>query len=148
RMLIGGVIDDQLGDDADAALVRGPHEGLEVAQRAVARMDALVVRDVVPIVTQRRRIEGQQPERVDAEVREVVELRREAGKVAYAVVRAVEKGPDVRLIDDGVLVPEWIVAQQRRHDSRPASVCRTGSDGAGTSRMSTCAGRVSGSSRT
>ena len=104
-MLVGRVVDDQLGDDADAALVRLVHEALEVLDRAVARMDALVVRDVVAVVAQRRRIEGQQPQRVDAEPLQVVELARQPGKVADAVVVAVEEGADVRLVDDRVLVP-------------------------------------------
>ena len=108
-MLVGGVVDDQLGDDADAARVRLVDEALEVVQRAVARMDVLVVGDVVAVVAQRRRIERQQPERVDAELLEVVELLRQAGEVADAVVVAVEEGADVHLVDDGVLVPERII---------------------------------------
>ena len=79
-MLIRGVVDDQLGDDPDAAPVRFVDEAVEVRQRAVARMDVLVVRDVVPVVSQRRRVEGQQPERVDPEVFEIRELLRQPGK--------------------------------------------------------------------
>ena len=67
------------------------------SQRAVARMDVLVVRDVVAVVSQRRRIEGQQPEAVDAEALQVVELLRQAREVADAVVVAVEERADVRL---------------------------------------------------
>ena len=108
RMLIGGVVDDQLGDDADVAAVRLGHEPIEVVQRAVARMDVLVVRDVVAVVAQRRRVERQQPQRVDAEPLQVVELLGQPGEVADAVVVAVEEGADVRLVDDGVLVPERV----------------------------------------
>ena len=90
------------------AAVRLGDEPLEVVQRAVARMDVLVVGDVVAVVAQRRRVERQQPERVDAELLQVVELLGQAGEVADAVVVAVEEGADVRLVDDGVLVPERI----------------------------------------
>ena len=69
-------------------------------------MDALVVGDVVAVVAQRRGVEGQEPERVDAEPLQVVELLGQAGKVADAVVVAVEEGADVHLVDDRVLVPE------------------------------------------
>ena len=41
--------------DPDAAPVRLVDEPIEVLQRAVARMDVLVVRDVVAVVAQRRR---------------------------------------------------------------------------------------------
>ena len=109
RMLIGGVIDDELGDDADPAAMRLGDEPIEILERAVARMDVLVVRDVVPVVAERRRVERQQPETVDPEPLEVLQLLREAGEVADAVVGAVEERADVRLIDDGVLVPQRIV---------------------------------------
>ena len=49
-MLVGGVVDDELGDDAQAALVRLAHEAAEVAHRAVGRVDAAVVGDVVAVV--------------------------------------------------------------------------------------------------
>ena len=39
RMLIRGVVDDQLDQHLDAALVRRVDERLEVVERAVARMD-------------------------------------------------------------------------------------------------------------
>ena len=84
-------------------------EALEVGERAVARMDVLVIRDVVAVVAQRRRIERQQPDRVHAKALEVIELLGEAGEVADAIVGAVEEGANVRLIDDGVLEPERIV---------------------------------------
>src|SRR5207247_3648310 len=45
------------------------------------------------------------------EVRKVIELAGEARKVADAVVIAVVKRTNVRLIDDGVLVPEVIHRQ-------------------------------------
>ena len=48
--------------------------------------------------------------RVDAELLDVVELLDQAAKVADAVVVAVEERLDVQLVDDGVLVPERIVA--------------------------------------
>ena len=107
-VLVGGVVDDELGDDANVAAMRFRHEALEVLHRPVVRMDVLVVGDVVAVVPERRRIEGQQPERVDAEALEVVEPLCQAGEVADAVVVAVEEGAHVHLVDDGVLVPEGV----------------------------------------
>ncbi len=88
-------------------------EPREVVERAVARVDVQVVGDVVAVVAQRRGKEGQQPEAGDAEALQVVELLREALKVADAVVVAVEERLDVRLVDDRVLVPERIVVRAR-----------------------------------
>ncbi len=53
RMLIGRVVADQLGDDAQAAPVRLADEGADIAHRPVVGMDARVVGDVVPVVLQR-----------------------------------------------------------------------------------------------
>ena len=71
-----GVVDDELGDDPQAALVRLLDEALDVRQRAVVGMDVAVVGDVVAVVAPRRRIERQQPDRGDAEFGDVVELLR------------------------------------------------------------------------
>ena len=42
-MLVGGVVDDQLGDYPQAALVGLPDELFEFAQRAVCRIHLLIV---------------------------------------------------------------------------------------------------------
>ena len=60
-MLIGGVINDQLGDDAKATFVRGSQEQPKIVQRSIVGMDLGVVGDVVTVVFERRDIEGQQP---------------------------------------------------------------------------------------
>ena len=49
-MLVGGVVDDEVDDHADAALLGAVGELDEVAERAVARIDAVVVGDVVAVV--------------------------------------------------------------------------------------------------
>jgi hypothetical protein len=59
-------------------------------------MHAAVVGDVVAVVTPRRGAERQQPECVDAEIVDVIELRGEAAEIADAVVVAVEEGADAR----------------------------------------------------
>ena len=68
RMLVRGVVADQLGDDPQPAPVRLADELADVAQRPVVGVDAEVVGDVVAVVLERRRVERQQPDRRDAEV--------------------------------------------------------------------------------
>ena len=89
--------------------MRRRDEALDVVDRAVVGMDGAVFGDVVAVVEARRRIEGQQPERVDAELGDVVELGDQAGEVADAVIVGIEERLDVQLVDDRVLVPERIV---------------------------------------
>ena len=145
-MLVGSVVDDQLGHDADVAAVRLLDEAVEIRERAVARVDVLVVGDVVAVVTQRRRVERQQPEAVDPETFEVLELLGQAGEVADAVVGAVEKGADVRLVDDGVLVPERIDRSRSGHVVSGSGGSDASGPGSWTARM--CATCAWGSSRT
>src|SRR5438093_7612619 len=109
-MLIAGVIDHQLGDDADAPAVGLAQQGFEIGERAVIRMDGGVIGDVIAIVAQRRRIERQQPQNVDAQILQIVEFAGETLKITDAVRVRVEELLDVRLIDDRLLVPKIIHA--------------------------------------
>ena len=111
-MLVGRVRQDELGDHAHAPPVRLTQEVAEVAQAPVGGMDLPVVRNVVAVVTERRRIEGQEPEGGDAQALQVVELLDQTLEVADPVAVAVTKGTNVRLVNDGVLVPGGLVAQR------------------------------------
>ena len=125
----------------------------EVAQRPVGRVDLAVVGDVVAVVAQRRGIEGQQPQRGDPELLEVVELVDQAAEVADAVAVAVVERPHVELVDDRVLVPVrlaptatapargWVGAGARRRypcRRRITVMATTSGDGGG------CVGPVDG----
>jgi hypothetical protein len=85
RVLGGGVVHDEVGDDAQPALVGGLDEGPDVVDGAVVRMDLVVVGDVVAAVTQRAGEHRQQPHDVDAQPLQVVELLRQPAEVARAV---------------------------------------------------------------
>src|SRR5262245_3241766 len=78
----------------------------KVFQRAVARMNAAVIRNVISIVTERRWIHREQPQAIDAEVPEVAELSGQALEIADAITVAVSERLDVQLVDDRVLVPK------------------------------------------
>ena len=104
-MLVAGVVHDQVGDDPDAALVRLLDELDEVADGAELRQDRGEVGDVVAAVLQRRRVDRQQPDAVDAEPLQVVEPLDEAADVAGAVVVGVAEAADEDLVEDRALVP-------------------------------------------
>jgi len=53
RVLVRGVVDDQLNQDLEAARVRRLDEGAEVIERPVTRVDVPVVGDVVAVVLER-----------------------------------------------------------------------------------------------
>jgi hypothetical protein len=65
-MLVAGMVDHQVEDDLDAARVRRTHEMFEVGHRAVLRIDAVEVGDVVAVIAGRR-VDRHQPDAADAQ---------------------------------------------------------------------------------
>ena len=98
---------------------------LEVLDRPVVGMDREEVGDVVAAVAQRRLVHRQQPDAVDAEPLQVVELLDQPAEVAGAVVVAVEEAADVDLVEDRALEPQRValepVARRQRHAADPAA---------------------------
>ena len=101
---------------------------LEVLDGAVVGVDREEVGDVVAAVAERRLVHRQEPDAVDAEPLEVVELLDQPAEVAGAVVVPVEEPADVDLVEDRGLEPERvrartsgpgsdIVARRRQRDS-------------------------------
>ena len=104
-VLIGRVVRHEVDDDADAAAVRLREHRVEVAERAEERVDVAVVGDVVAGVVLGGLLERAEPECVDAELDQIVEVRGHAGQVADAVARAVGERARVDLVDDGGAPP-------------------------------------------
>jgi hypothetical protein len=105
RVLVGGVIRDEVDHDADATVARGPDELDELPGRAEPLVDAVVVGDVVAVVAVGRRLERHQPDTCDAQPRQVVDLPDQAVEVADAVAVGVAERLDVEAVDDRVLPP-------------------------------------------
>ena len=61
RVLIGGVVVDEIHDDAHVALLRFCDQLLHVGERAEVGMDAAIVADVVAVVDHGRRVDGREP---------------------------------------------------------------------------------------
>ena len=153
-VLVARVIHDEVDDHAHAALVGGVHELHEVGEVAELRQHGGVVRDVVTTVPQRGLEERWQPEAVDAEPLEVVQLGGETFEVADAVAVGVLEGPYEYLVEDGALEPVGIavlggsVREQvvdRLIDDHGVGDPPVGGDGR---RTAMCAGVAPGSRRT
>ena len=107
-VLVGGVIDDEVDDDADAALLAAMGEFDEIAERAVSRIDAVIVGDVVAVVLAGRRLERHQPDRGDAEPVQIIQPPQQALEIADAVAVGIHIGADGEAIEHAVLVPEVV----------------------------------------
>ena len=106
-----GVVHDEVDDHPHPALVRRLDEGAEVLDGAVVRVDVVEVGDVVAAVLERRGVERKQPDAVDPEPLQVVELLHQAAKVARAVVVPVEERAGVDLVEDRGLEPQRIALE-------------------------------------
>ena len=105
RVLVAGVVHHEVGDDAYAAGVRLADELAEVLDGAEFRQHGGVVGDVVAAVTQGRGIEGRQPDAVDTEPLDVVELGDHPLEVAGPRAGRIREGPGEQFVEDGRLEP-------------------------------------------
>ena len=143
RVLVRGVVHDEVDDHAQAALVRRVDQLDEVAEGPDVGVHVDVVGDVVAAVAQRGLGERRQPEAVDAEPLQVVELLGQAGQVTDAVGVRVEERAHQHLVEHRALEPVGV--------AWCPVVVRVGERGArGRHRRTTrtCAGSTKGSSRT
>ncbi len=102
--------------------VRLGDEAIEVGLRAVLRIDRGVIAHVVADVPAGRRIDRRQPDRVDAEALEVVEVGDDPRQVADPVAVAVGEAARVDLVHHAA--PPPVVAEPRRADGRSGGAKR------------------------
>ena len=105
------VVHDEIGDHAHPALMRLVDELAKVVDRSVVGMDREEVGDVVAAVAERRDVHRQQPDAVDADPLQEVELVDQPAEVARPVVVAVEEAADVDLVEDRPLEPERVALE-------------------------------------
>ena len=109
-VLVAGVVHDQVGDDPDPPPVGVVHQLGHVSYLSVLGQDGPVVRDVVTAVAQRGLVEGQQPNAVDAQPLQVVELAHDARDIARTVVVGVEEPANQDFVENRPLVPADVLA--------------------------------------
>ena len=81
-------------------------ECLEVLDRAVLVVDAEEIGDVIAVVLERRGVHRQEPDAIDPELLDVVELVGHAAEISDAVVVGIEERFDWHLVEHRVLEPE------------------------------------------
>ena len=105
RVPVRRVVQDHVEDDLHPARVHRRDELTAVVHRAVLRRDGVVVAHVVAEVGLRALEERRQPERLDAQVLQVVELAQDAAQIADAVAAVVGEGARVDLVGRRALPP-------------------------------------------
>src|SRR5450432_3704137 len=99
------MVQDQFGDDAQSARMRFAEEVLEITESTVGGMDVGIVGNVVAVIAPRGRAEGQDPDRRDSKVLEVIQFLGEAGEIAHTVTGTIEEGTYVDFVNNRVFVP-------------------------------------------
>ncbi len=105
RMLVGGVVRDEIEQDADSAPPCLGDELVQIRESSEVRVDAGVVRDVVSPVDVRRGVDRVQPDPVDAEPLEVLELSGDPAEIPDPVAVRVGERPGVDLVEDALSPP-------------------------------------------
>ena len=117
---IGGVVQHQVGDHPDPAGVRLVEQRDEVLHGAELRQHVPVVGDVVAAVTQRRVVERWQPQAIDAQPGQIVELLDQPAEISGAIAVGVVERPHQYFVEHRALVP----ARFGRHRPGPGEVAR------------------------
>ena len=104
-MAIGGVVHHQVSNNADTARMGLVEKHLEILDRAKLVENGAEVADIVTAVAQRGVVERRQPEAVDTQPLQIIELFRQPFEVAGAVVVGVKEGSDEHLIEHRAAVP-------------------------------------------
>lgn len=104
-MLVRGVVDHEIHDETHAPAVESLDERIEVREAAEFLHDVLVVADVVAVVLVRRAVDGVEPDYIDAERSDVIDLFEYAAQIADAVAVRILEAPGIYLIDDTFFPP-------------------------------------------
>ena len=107
-VLVGRVVHHQVDQDPNPALLRRVRELHEIAESAVARIDIVIIGDVVSVVFAGRSLERHQPDRGHSEAVQVIQPSHQSLEIADAVAVRIHVGADREAIDDGVLVPKVV----------------------------------------
>ena len=110
---VRGVVRDDVNDDADPRGVQRGHHGIEVGQRAQARVHVAIVVHVVAAIRQRRRVKGRQPHRVHPELLQVGYAAGHPGQVPQPVAVVVLKGTRINLVHHRLAPPVRVRVEGR-----------------------------------
>src|SRR6266576_3157078 len=106
------MVGNKVEDDLEVALVGLLHQSIQVLEPPKKWMDVDVVANVIAKIRHRGRIDGGEPDGVNAEPAEVVQLTGNTAKVAYAITIAIEIAARVDLVNHASLPPGVCLCHQ------------------------------------
>src|ERR1700733_2869798 len=118
-MLIRRVIHDEIENDSYSSFFSLGYEAVEIGERPVCRVNIFIIGDVVTEIHLRRRKARRNPDSVNAERLQIVELRGDAVEIAEAVVVAIGVAARINLVENRVLPPLMALGINRFLRPRP-----------------------------
>ena len=109
-VLVRGVVDDKVDDQPHVPRLDRREHVVEVGHRAEFFHDLAVVADIVAVIGVGRVVVRREPDYIDAEFLQVVEMLGDAVEVADPVAVRILKASRVDLVDDSFLPPFLLVA--------------------------------------
>src|SRR5215472_14861007 len=103
----------------------------KISDRAVARIDAVIIGHVVAVIAMGRDLEWHQPDGRDAETMQVVEAAHQTLEIADAVGVGIHVDSNRQAIDHGILVPK-VIDHGRRPNGIEATSIKTRRNGFGS----------------
>ena len=104
-MLVRTVVHDQVHDDFDPSFMGGGEHAVEVFHGSELRHNISVVRDVVTVVIIGRFVYRRQPDHINAEFFEIIQMHGDTVQVADSIPVTVLKGAWIDLINDSFFPP-------------------------------------------
>jgi hypothetical protein len=99
------VVDDKVQNDTHTAGVCLVDQPLHIIERAVRCVHIFIVADVVSHIDLWAVVHGTDPDSVDTNRADVVELRYDTLEIAYTIAVGILEGSGVDLIDDAIFPP-------------------------------------------
>ncbi len=99
------MIHNKIQNHANVPLLPFRHQAVEILHRPVHRIDGLVVRNVVPKIHLGRRKTWRNPNRVHAQLFQIIQFRRNPLQIAHAIIVAVRETPGINFIKHRMLPP-------------------------------------------
>src|SRR4051812_5800537 len=118
-MFIRSMVYHEIDHHAYTALAASVSKLYEIAESSIARIDPIVVADIISAVTPRRGLERHKPDCRDTETMEIIQTPYQAFEITNAVSIGIHVRRYGQAVDDGVLVPKIVDQSGFRRNGVP-----------------------------
>src|SRR4029434_7383197 len=107
-MLVGGMVHNQIDQHTNAALFCTVSKLDEIAESAVARINVVIVGDVVTVVPARRSLKRHEPNRGYPQSMQIIEAAQYSREIDGSIGVGIHVSTDRQAVDHRVFVPKIV----------------------------------------